>query len=53
MDLVGMPWQIVVGPRGIAGGVVELKRRSTGERIGEITRLEPALFGIGDLTGRQ
>jgi len=33
MDLVGMPWQIVVGPRGIAGGVVELKRRATGERI--------------------
>jgi prolyl-tRNA synthetase len=33
MDLVGIPWQVVVGPRGISGGVVELKRRASGERI--------------------
>ncbi|MEE2956350.1 MAG: proline--tRNA ligase [Pseudomonadota bacterium] len=32
MDLVGLPWQIVVGPRGLKNGVVELKRRDTGER---------------------
>lgn len=32
MELIGLPWQIIVGPRGIAGGTVELKRRSTGER---------------------
>ena len=32
MDLIGLPWQLVVGPRGIASGTVELKRRSTGER---------------------
>ena len=32
MDLIGLPWQVIVGPRGIAGGKVELKRRSTGER---------------------
>ena len=32
MDLIGLPWQVVVGPRGIAAGTVELKRRSTGER---------------------
>ena len=32
MDLIGLPWQVIVGPRGIAGGTVELKRRSTGER---------------------
>ncbi len=31
-DLMGHPWQIVVGPRGAAAGIVELKRRSTGER---------------------
>jgi prolyl-tRNA synthetase len=31
-DLMGHPWQIVVGPRGAASGTVELKRRSTGER---------------------
>jgi prolyl-tRNA synthetase len=32
MDLVGLPWQLIVGPKGIARGVVELKRRATGER---------------------
>ncbi|MBV9528881.1 proline--tRNA ligase [Sphingomonas sp.] len=32
MDLIGLPWQIVVGPRGVASGVVELKNRRTGER---------------------
>jgi prolyl-tRNA synthetase len=32
MELIGLPWQVVVGPRGIATGTVELKRRSTGER---------------------
>jgi prolyl-tRNA synthetase len=32
MDLIGLPWQVIVGPRGIAAGTVELKRRSTGER---------------------
>ncbi|HEX5258574.1 MAG TPA: proline--tRNA ligase [Sphingomicrobium sp.] len=32
MDLIGLPWQVIVGPRGIANGTVELKRRSTGER---------------------
>jgi prolyl-tRNA synthetase len=31
-DLMGHPWQIIVGPRGAAAGVVELKRRATGER---------------------
>ena len=32
-DLMGHPWQIIVGPRGAANGVVELKRRATGERF--------------------
>ena len=32
MDLIGLPWQAIVGPRGIAAGTIELKRRSTGER---------------------
>jgi prolyl-tRNA synthetase len=31
-DLMGHPWQIVVGPRGAAAGRVELKRRASGER---------------------
>ena len=32
LDLVGIPWQLIVGPKGVADGVVELKRRATGER---------------------
>jgi len=31
MDLIGIPWQIVVGPRGMENGVVEVKRRKSGE----------------------
>ena len=30
MDLIGIPWQVVVGPRGLDNGVVEMKRRKTG-----------------------
>ncbi len=32
MDLIGLPWQVVVGPRGVRAGVVELKNRASGER---------------------
>jgi len=32
MDLIGLPWQIIVGPRGVAAGTVELKKRETGEK---------------------
>jgi prolyl-tRNA synthetase len=32
MDLIGLPWQIVIGPRGVASGQVELKNRATGEK---------------------
>jgi prolyl-tRNA synthetase len=31
-DLIGIPWQILVGPRGLAEGKVEVKRRSDGSR---------------------
>jgi prolyl-tRNA synthetase len=31
-DLIGVPWQIFVGPKGLAAGQVELKRRSDGSR---------------------
>jgi prolyl-tRNA synthetase len=31
-DLIGVPWQILVGPRGLAEGKVEVKRRSDGLR---------------------
>jgi prolyl-tRNA synthetase len=32
MDLIGLPWQVIVGPKGLERGEVELKRRATGER---------------------
>jgi prolyl-tRNA synthetase len=32
MDLIGLPWQFVVGPRGLAAGTVELKSRKTGAK---------------------
>lgn len=32
MDLIGVPWQIVVGPRGVKNGIVELKNRASGKR---------------------
>ena len=32
MDLIGLPHQIIVGPKGLAAGTVELKNRRTGAR---------------------
>ncbi len=32
MDLIGLPWQVIIGPRGVDNGVVELKNRKTGAR---------------------
>jgi prolyl-tRNA synthetase len=32
LDLIGLPWQIIVGPKGLAENKVELKNRKTGER---------------------
>jgi prolyl-tRNA synthetase len=32
MDVIGLPWQLIVGPKGLERGVVELKNRRTGER---------------------
>ena len=31
-DLIGIPWQVLIGPRGLAEGKVELKRRADGAR---------------------
>ena len=45
MDLIGLPWQLIVGPRGLADGVVELKRRATGDR--QALSLDAALKVIG------
>ena len=32
MDLIGIPWQLIVGPKGLAAGKIELKNRKTGQR---------------------
>ena len=32
MDLIGTPWQVIVGPKGLAAGKAELKNRKTGKR---------------------
>ena len=45
-DLIGVPLQVIVGPRGIADGEVEIKTRKTGER--ESLSLDAA---INRLTG--
>jgi prolyl-tRNA synthetase len=45
LDLVGLPWQLIIGPKGLADGVVEVKRRATGER--QSLPLEAALKAIG------
>jgi prolyl-tRNA synthetase len=36
MDLIGLPYQLVIGPRGLDKGVVEFKERKTGAR-GELS----------------
>ena len=43
-DLVGMPWQVLVGPKGLAEGKVELKRRATGER--KLVSVEDAVIEL-------
>ena len=42
-DLIGLPWQVVVGPKSLAEGKVELKRRGGGER---------ELLPLGDVAQR-
>jgi len=31
-DLIGIPWQVVIGPRGLEKGMVEVKNRATGAK---------------------
>ena len=31
-DLIGVPWQVVIGPKGLASGTFEIKRRADGSR---------------------
>ena len=44
-DLIGLPWQLIVGPRGVAAGEVEIKNRKSGER--ETLPLAAALKRLG------
>jgi prolyl-tRNA synthetase len=32
MDLIGLPWQVIIGPRGLKDGIAEVKHRKTAER---------------------
>ncbi len=32
MDLIGLPWQVLIGPRGLKDGMAEVKNRKTGAR---------------------
>ena len=41
MDLIGLPWQLIVGPRGLKEGKIELKNRASGKK--EDLSIEDAL----------
>jgi prolyl-tRNA synthetase len=47
MDLIGLPWRLTVGPRGLASGVVELTSRRTGES--ENLSPEAAVDGLAQI----
>jgi prolyl-tRNA synthetase len=49
MDLIGLPWRITVGPRGLKAGVVELTSRRTGESE-ELTP-EAAVARVAEIYG--
>jgi prolyl-tRNA synthetase len=43
-DLIGLPWQVIVGPRGVGDGTVEVKNRKTGER--DVRKVEDLLASV-------
>jgi prolyl-tRNA synthetase len=47
MDLIGLPWRITVGPRGLANGVVELTSRRTG--VSEEMSAEAAVARVAEI----
>ncbi|HVG47940.1 MAG TPA: proline--tRNA ligase [Rubellimicrobium sp.] len=47
MDLIGLPWRITVGPRGLKSGVVELTSRRTG--ASEEMSPEAAVARVGEI----
>ena len=44
-DLIGVPWQVIVGPKSLADGKVEVKHRRTGAR--ETMSVEAAIARVG------
>lgn len=44
MDLIGLPWQFIVGPKSLENGEVELKDRATGKR--ETLKIEDAIKSL-------
>ena len=44
-DLIGLPWQLIIGPKGLAEGKIELKNRKSGER--QNVTLDEALSQLG------
>ncbi|MEM6637496.1 MAG: proline--tRNA ligase [Pseudomonadota bacterium] len=50
MDLIGLPWRITVGPRGLKNGVVELTSRRSGES--EELAPETAVQRVAEIYGK-
>jgi prolyl-tRNA synthetase len=46
-DLIGVPYQVIVGPRGLKDGTVEIKHRQSGER--ETLSIEEAVGRVKSL----
>jgi prolyl-tRNA synthetase len=51
MDLIGLPWQLIVGPKGLAAGEIEIKERATGTR--EALGIEAACNRLVETIQRQ
>lgn len=51
MDLIGLPYQLIIGPKGVKAGEIELKHRASGER--ETLPMEAGLARIVELVQSQ
>jgi prolyl-tRNA synthetase len=47
MDVIGLPWQFIIGPKSIAEGMIETKHRRTGQR--ELVPMDKALDVVAQL----
>ena len=47
-DLIGIPWQVLIGPKGLAEGKVEVKKRADGSR--ELMSAADAVEAAGALS---